>query len=123
VFSILKQFFTTLTIFGLICGAVLGIVLQDQLRPARKLEEDVFIREVDLGSRMAVIIRAENLAGFVADRGRLGTLSEEDGPLVLRNATVIVPDADAAPILGCKEDGDTCFSGEITRKSEVYRPA
>jgi DAACS family dicarboxylate/amino acid:cation (Na+ or H+) symporter len=120
--SILKQHLTTLTIFGLVCGIVVGIVLQGQLRSPRKLDEDEFIREVERGSRMAVIIRAENLAGLVADRGRLGALSEEDGPLVVRNATVIVPDADAAPILGCKEDGDTYFSGEITRKSEVYRP-
>lgn len=71
-FSIPKQHLTTLTIFGLVCGVVLGIVLQNWLRSPRKLEEDAFIREVERGSRMAVIIRAENLAGLVVDRSRLG---------------------------------------------------
>jgi Na+/H+-dicarboxylate symporter len=119
-FASLKRHLPTLTVFALALGIVVGLVLHGRLSPQKKLDEDAFIREVERGSRMPVILRAENLPGLIADRAKLAGLQT---PPVLERAAVIIPDVDAAAMIGCTHDGDTYFSGLITHKVETFNSA
>jgi Na+/H+-dicarboxylate symporter len=121
-FSILKKHLAGLTLFGLGFGLLLGFAVGGRTLP-KKLSEDNFIREVERGKGMPVIVRSAGLREMAAgDSGllpRIGT----GNPLLLSDADIDVPDADAEPFLGCQEDGDVFFAGTVETKTEAYLSA
>jgi hypothetical protein len=99
-FPILKQHLAGLTLLALSLGLLIGFVVAKTTLSPHILKEDAFIREVDRGSRMTVIVRTKNLAALVADRTKLGNQIQAGEVLILRDADVLVPDTDAASFLG-----------------------
>jgi Na+/H+-dicarboxylate symporter len=122
ILTLLKERLTGLTFFTLGCGLLLGFALQS-VRPLRTvLNEDEFLREVERGSQMKVIVRSAALTDMVKTRPALLKGLEAGATLALPSADIIVPDPDAEAALGCARQGDTYFVGEVGRRSEAYLP-
>lgn len=116
----LRQYLPHLTIFSLLAGLLIGILLQNKTS-VHVISEPNFLREIERGSAMPIIITSPDLTSYAADAAAVRKAVTENDPLVLKTSSIEIPDAYAAAIFDCVRNNDLpWFSGKLTAKSEGF---
>ncbi len=116
----LRQYLPNLTIFSLIAGLLVGILLQNKTS-VRPVNEQEFLREIERGSHMSVIVTSTDLVSYVGKSETITRAVTADAPLILKTSSVEIPDAYAASIFDCVANNDLpWFSGQLEAKSEAF---
>jgi Na+/H+-dicarboxylate symporter len=122
-YETLHKYLPHITIYALLTGLLIGILLQDRTS-VRAISEPDFLREIERGSHMSVIITSSDLQPYLADPEKIKKAVNENAPLPLNRSSVEIPDAYAASIFDCVKNKDLpWFSGQIVAKSEGFSSA
>lgn len=128
--SILKSNLPGLTVFSLVLGLFFGFASRARPLQSKSLTEVDFIREVERGAHMNIIVQGSAEFDRLADsRDELAQKVQKDEPIILpvpgaphaSPIKITVPDADAESFFGCHKGEDrSFFIGEVGHKTEAF---
>jgi dicarboxylate/amino acid:cation (Na+ or H+) symporter, DAACS family len=119
-FETIRKYLPNITIYSLFAGLLIGILLQDKTS-VHTITEPEFLREIERGSHMSIIVTSSDLPSYIADATAIRKAVTENEPLVLRTSSIEIPDSYAASIFDCARNKDLpWFSGQLVAKSEGF---
>jgi Na+/H+-dicarboxylate symporter len=120
----LRPHLPVFTALSLIAGLLAGSFLQGKTRDGRPMDEGGFLREVDGGPHMPIIVLSPDLTPIINNPSSVADAVSHDKPFSLTNTLIKIPDSYASSMFDCGPTAskrEPWFSGQLEAESEAFR--